>query len=257
MSKRHLRDYGDEARATVRPLYAENHRRQTVAFVRSKKEQYLGLDHARMSVWEAMALLDELVDDSDPDTELSQTEHLLQTAEALRRGGHPKWLVLAGLLHDLGKVLCSFGEPQWAVVGDTFPVGCRFSDRIVHFELFSENPDLEEPGYQTRLGIYEEGCGLDAVEMSWGHDEYLFRVLEGRLPEEALYLIRYHSFYAAHGAGAYAHLMNARDRERRSWLRIFSGYDLYSKTDAPPDVPTLRRRYEDLVEEFLPGQLRW
>ena len=37
------------------------------------------------------------------------------------------WFVLVGLIHDLGKVLCLFGEPQWAVVGDTFPVGCAFS----------------------------------------------------------------------------------------------------------------------------------
>lgn len=36
---------------------------------------------------------------------------------------------------DLGKVLLhpSFGElPQWAVVGDTFPVGCAFDKSIVH-----------------------------------------------------------------------------------------------------------------------------
>ena len=30
---------------------------------------------------------------------------------------------------------------QWAVVGDTFPLGCRFSDTIVYPELFAENPD--------------------------------------------------------------------------------------------------------------------
>jgi hypothetical protein len=39
---------------------------------------------------------------------------------------------LTGLIHDLGKILAhpEFGsEPQWAVVGDTFPVGCAFSDK--------------------------------------------------------------------------------------------------------------------------------
>lgn len=37
--------------------------------------------------------------------------------------------------------------------------------------------------------------------MSWGHDEYLYRVLRNHgttLPDEALYMIRYHSFYPWH-----------------------------------------------------------
>ena len=39
------------------------------------------------------------------------------------------WFHLTGFIHDLGKLLLlpQFGAlPQWAVVGDTFPVGCRF-----------------------------------------------------------------------------------------------------------------------------------
>jgi len=145
-----------------------------------------------MSVFEALAFLDTLVDDSDPDIELSQLQHLLQTSEAIREDGHEEWFVLTGLLHDLGKVLCLFDEPQWAVVGDTFPVGCAFSDKIVYHEYFSANPDTAEPRYQGRHGVYEEGCGLRNVDLSWGHDEYLYQVLESRLPEPALYMIRYH-----------------------------------------------------------------
>jgi inositol oxygenase len=41
----------------------------------------------------------------------------LQTAETIREDGHPDWFVLTGFIHDMGKVLCLFGEPQWAVVG--------------------------------------------------------------------------------------------------------------------------------------------
>ena len=43
--------------------------------------------------------------ESDPDTELSQIEHLLQSAEAIRRDGKPRWMQLTGLIHDLGKLL--------------------------------------------------------------------------------------------------------------------------------------------------------
>jgi len=38
-------------------------------------------------------------------------ENLLQTSEAIRAYGHPDWFVLAGFLHDPGKVLCLFREP--------------------------------------------------------------------------------------------------------------------------------------------------
>ena len=58
----------------------------------------------------------------------------------------------------------------------------------------TENPDLKDERYNTRLGIYEENCGLENVIMSWGHDEYMYRVLKGNtcyLPDEALYMIRY------------------------------------------------------------------
>jgi len=58
-----------------------------------------------MSVWEAMEFLNTLVDDSDPDTDLTQIEHLIQTAEAIRNDGHPRCFVLTGLIHDLGKIL--------------------------------------------------------------------------------------------------------------------------------------------------------
>ena len=93
-----------------------------------------------MGIWEAMEFLNTLVDDSDPDTDLTQIEHLMQTAEAIRADGHPRWFILTGLIHDLGKILCLFGEPQWAVVGDTFPVGCRYSDKIVFPEFFARQP---------------------------------------------------------------------------------------------------------------------
>ncbi len=252
-----FRDFAAERQPGVRELYAENHAGQTVDFVTGRREAYLPLRHGRMSVWQAMASLAELVDESDPDTELTQLDHALQTAEALRRDGAPRWLVLTGFIHDLGKVLTLFGEPQWAVVGDTFPVGCAFSDRIVFPELFAANPDRRVPGYSTRLGIYEAGCGLDRVLLSWGHDEYLYHVVRDFLPDPALAIIRYHSFYAWHQAGEYRFLMDASDHTRLEWVQRFNPYDLYSKADAPPDFDALRPYYEDLVADLLPPQLDW
>jgi inositol oxygenase len=251
------RNYDDPARATVRDFYRLNHRHQTYDFVRQKKQAFLRLDHREMTVLEAMDFLNTLVDDSDPDTSLSQSEHLLQTAEAVRGGGHEDWFVLVGLIHDLGKILCLFGEPQWAVVGDTFPVGCAFSGRIVYPEFFADNPDASDPMLQSACGVYQEGCGLRNVHLSWGHDEYLYHVVKDRLPEPALYAIRYHSFYAWHREGEYAHLLDDHDRRMLRWVRAFNPYDLYSKTPHRPDWDALRPYYVGLIDKYLPGKLRW
>jgi inositol oxygenase len=252
-----FRDYRANVRPGVREFYRLNHMHQTLAFVLDKKKQYLDKNQLTMGIWEAIEFLNTLVDDSDPDTDLSQIEHLMQTAEAIRRQGHPRWFILTGLIHDLGKVLCLFGEPQWAVVGDTFPVGCRYSEKIVFPEFFELSADYRVPEYQTPCGIYSEHCGLDNVHLSWGHDEYLYHVVRDHLPDEALAMIRYHSFYAAHREGEYQHLMNERDRALFAWVRAFNPFDLYSKGEDRPDVAALTPYYQDLIAEYFPPQLAW
>ena len=252
-----FRNYEANARPSVREFYRLNHHHQTYDFVQSKRKDFLSLSRRQMGIWEAMEYLNTLVDDSDPDTDLSQLEHLLQTAEQIRKDGHPRWFILTGMIHDLGKILCLWGEPQWAVVGDTFPVGCAWQKSIVFHEFFGDNPDRNVPEYQPSTGVYSEGCGLDNVTMSWGHDEYLYNVVKDYLPTEALYMIRYHSFYPAHREGDYQHLMSERDKAMFDWVRKFNPYDLYTKSHEKPDVAKLRPFYEDLIHEFFPDKLRW
>lgn len=252
-----FRNYEEGTRDGVREFYRQNHHHQTLEFVRTVRAKYLPLRQRKMGIWEAMRRLSEIVDDSDPDTEVPQIEHAIQSAEGIRKDGHPDWFVVTGLIHDLGKVLCLFGEPQWAVVGDTFPVGCAFSDKIVLSEFFSENRDFQVPEYQTPCGIYEAFGGLDQVIMSWGHDEYLYHVVRDYLPTEALYMIRYHSFYAGHRERAYGHLMDDLDREMFRWVRKFNRFDLYTKTDERPDLDRLLPHYEKLVAQFFPEELQW
>jgi inositol oxygenase len=256
-SQEEFRNYRADANPTVENFYRENHAKQTLDFVLFKKAEYTPLKKGRMSVWSAMEYLNTLVDDSDPDTDLSQIEHLMQTSEAIRADGHPRWFVLTGLMHDLGKVLCLYGEPQWAVVGDTFPVGCAYSDKVVYPEFFDANPDKANPELQTKLGIYEPGCGLDKVHLSWGHDEYLYHVTKKYLPEPAQYMIRYHSFYPGHREGAYQELLTAHDREMFDWVRKFNPYDLYSKGHTKPDIAKLKPYYEGLINEYFPEEIDW
>jgi inositol oxygenase len=255
--KEQFRNYEADARPTVREFYRQNHKHQTYEFAKAKRKEFLARGRRKMGIWEAAEYLNTLVDDSDPDTDLSQLQHLLQTAEDIRRDGHPRWFIMAGFIHDLGKILCLWGEPQWAVVGDTFPTGCRYSEKIVFPQFFADNPDSREPRYQTPLGIYEEGCGLDQVQLAWGHDEYIYHVAKDYLPEPALYMLRYHSFYPWHREGEYAYLTTAHDCDMLEWVQAFNPYDLYTKSHEKPDVENLRPFYEDLIAEFFPAKVNW
>ena len=75
------------------------------------REHYQKLDKAEMGIWECCELLNEVVDDSDPDLDEPQIQHLLQSAEAIRKDyPNEDWLHLTALIHgtcswNLG---CSF-----------------------------------------------------------------------------------------------------------------------------------------------------
>ena len=105
------------------------------------------------------------------------------------------------------------------------------------------------------------------------------------LPEQAFWITRYHSFYAWYvpavaphdprcaGTKA-AHIVTcATNKTRRSssgsrssskhcgWHALLviacSKFDLYSKSDAVPDVKKLRPYYQSLIDKFLPGTLEF
>jgi len=260
-----FRNYSDsQFQDRVRQLYYENHTKQTLSFVISQKTEIGKLQKKKMTVMDAAWLLNEIVDNSDPDTDLPQIIHLLQTAEAIRQeypGEEYDWFHLTGFIHDLGKVLSHpnlFDEPQWAVVGDTFPVGCQYSDKVVFREFFGENPDSTNPRYSTKCGVYTEGIGLDSVHMSWGHDEYMYMVCkynECKLPPQALAIIRYHSFYPWHQHGEYGHLTNEQDRENLKWIKEFQKFDLYSKLPEKPNPDVLLPYYEGLINKYFPKKV--
>ncbi len=270
-SKEEFRVYDAQAQPGVAEFYRLNHENQTVDYVLGKEREYFSLNKGKKTIWEAAEFLNTLVDDSDPDTDLTQIEHLLQTSEAMRRDNQPRWMIVTGFLHDLGKCLCLYGEPQWGVVGDTFPVGCAWSEEIVYPEYFYPapadpatgvptrpgNPDRNVPEYQTKYGIYEPNCGLENVHMSFGHDGYIAEVMKRYLRTEALYMLRFHSFYPWHRHGAYDHLANSQDRAMLPWVLKFNQYDLYSKGHTKPDVKALKPWYDDLFAEFLPERVAW
>jgi len=265
-----FRNYEDSLRHDiVQKTYTTMHTKQTVEFNRQQREKWLKLDKGEFTVMEMIEVLDCLVDDSDPDNDLPNSIHDFQTAERIReQWPDHDWFHLVGLLHDIGKVLACrevAGEDtleQWAVVGDTFVVGCAPSDDIVFgLKSFEENPDIKHPVFSTKNGIYEPNCGISNLMFSWGHDEYMYWVLKKNgctIPEHGLQMIRLHSCYPWHEKRAYTHFEAPEDKETLKWVKEFNKFDLYSKGDALPDVESLKPYYQGLLEKYnIGGKLCW
>lgn len=260
----------DEKKAETDPImkrvfqtYKDMHTCQTVEFNNTVRAKWLKFDQGEMTIMEALDLLNRFLDNSDPDIDLPNIVHAYQTAEKIREV-HPNedWLQLTGLIHDLGKVMGIWGEPQWAVAGDTYVVGCEPAPSVVFRNTtFNDNPDIKNEKYNTKYGIYKPNCGLNNVMMSWGHDEYLYQVLKKHdkngLPEEALSIIRYHSFYPWHKGGDYWHLANENDKKMHQWICEFNKFDLYSKSNQVPNIESLEPYYQGLIDKYLPGKIKF
>ncbi|URE14326.1 F-box protein [Musa troglodytarum] len=107
-----------------------------------------------MSIWECIELLNEFVDESDPDLDEPQIEHLLQTAEAIRKD-YPEedWLHLTGLIH-----------------GDTFPVGCAFDECNVHHKVAKGNKTSLPLAALHKHGAYQYLMNEEDKEnLKWLH----------------------------------------------------------------------------------------
>src|SRR5260221_2073481 len=101
-----FRDYSETTPPRVREVYRQNHAYQTRDFVLNKKKQFLARNRSQMGIWEAMEFLNTLADESDPDTELTQIDHLLQTSQAIQPNAKPDWFVLNRLIPESRTIIC-------------------------------------------------------------------------------------------------------------------------------------------------------
>ena len=147
--------FQNELQMMVYNTYKNMHENQTVQFVKEKIAKWTKFNHCELGIMEAMDKLSEFVDEADTDITLPNEVHGYQTAEAIRLA-HPdnEWFQLVGLIHDLGKIMAIYGEPQYCVVGDTYPVGCAPEPSIVHKETFEGCPDMKD----KRLVLTAEVC---------------------------------------------------------------------------------------------------
>jgi inositol oxygenase len=179
--------------------------------------------------------------------------HAFHTANKLKADNHPEWMVVVGLIHDIGKIIYLKGcdkdgttqKEQWSIVGDTFATGVKIPDSMVYNEFNHVNPDQSN-------NTYKENCGLDKMTMSFGHDEYLYQMLmfsknKHKLPEIALYIIRYHSLSVHHQHRAYKKYESDLDRKYLKYLQLFQKYDM--KSNDTPYIDYVY--YKKLIKKYF------
>ena len=235
-------------------------------------------------------MLDKITDLSDPDTSLPNSIHALQTAEAIRKSqsnncdtnsnsnNDKDWMPLVGLIHDMGKILYVNGsdvdgtskKTQWALVGDTFITGCPLPKNIVlsQYNQFNvdniDSKDSKDNNENSNNNKYISGCGLKNCSVSFGHDEYMYRLLIAnthKMPKEAEYIVRYHSLYAWHSGDEYNYLEDEEDKKMKKIVKEFNNFDLYTKDDTLPIKwnNELIKYYSKLVKKYISPmlQIKW
>jgi predicted HD phosphohydrolase len=214
-----------EYRAGAREIEAR-HARQTVAAVEELRRRYEAPVFGDVRVWDLIEMLASCIDASDQRLfGVSQQVHVLQVLEGMERDGlDDPDLVLAALVHDLGKVLLLTDEDQANVVGFNQPIGA-----------------------------YEPGVGLEHCVLQWNHDEFAYSRLREHVPEHVAWLVRYHSIDPV----SCEPLMDDGDRERaRRYLRVFMQYD--HGTKSPYHLPARRiDDYREIVEDAFPKPIRF
>ena len=294
-----FRNYQDK-NIKVENTYKKMLENQNIKYVKNMKNIYFKNIKKKYNIWYLIKKMDDIIDESDPDSELPQIFHAYQTAESIKKryfynnkiknninikylfsnyewNNLPdkyknnfdntitnfyknitdwEWLPFIGFIHDLGKIMLldEFGSlPQWSVVGDTFPVGTLLSSNFVFYDkkYYLDNNDLN-------TNIYKNYIGFNNVIFSWGHDEYLAKLLEENktnLPKEAIYIIRYHSFYSWHtprnGDRGYTKLANDFDWYMLPLLKLFQKSDLYSKNNNISNISNIKKKYTPLIKKYL------
>ncbi|MGH8712809.1 MAG: inositol oxygenase family protein [Casimicrobiaceae bacterium] len=189
----------------------QRHRRQTAESVTALRHKYKAPVFGRIAVWTLVERLAQCVDPTDLRLcATSQQIHVMQIIAGMEADGVAnEEMIVAALVHDLGKVL---------LLTDEAP------ENIVCFN---------EP-----IGIHEPGVGLDNCLLQWNHDEFAYSRLKNYLPDGIAWLVRYHSI-VRHSCDVY---MDARDRDYASrYLNVFERYD--HGTKSPYFLP--QRRIDD------------
>ena len=200
------------------------HRQQTPDTVAALRRKYDAPLFGNIAVWSLVEKLAQCVDPTDMRLYgVSQQMHVLQILAGMESEGvASEEMIVAALVHDLGKVLLLAGEAP---------------ENVVCFN---------EP-----IGTFEPGIGLDHCLLQWNHDEFAYSRLKDYLPDGIAWLVRYHSI----ARPACDACMDARDRDyAQRYLNVFERYD--HGTKSPFFLPPKRiDDYRQVLDAWLPATI--
>ncbi|WP_137136462.1 inositol oxygenase family protein [Rhizobium sp. FKY42] len=187
--------YEDRAKT----LY-QGHFRQSPEIASELRRKYERPIFGRVKIIDVLRRLGECVDPTDTELYLvNQLIHTLQVACGMEEDGiEDETMILAALVHDLGKVT----------------------------ELAGEKPEYVN-GPNEPIGLNVPGCGLDNVLTTWNHDEFAWQRVREYVPDHVAWLVRYHSLRF----GMCHQFMDERDWSYHDkYLGVFRKYDLGTKS---------------------------
>lgn len=99
-----------------------------IHFLLEKMKKWLKFNTFRMTIMDTLEMLNQLVDESDPDVDIPNMVHAFQTAERIRQV-YPDddWFHLTGLIHDMGKVSI---QQQGFISKSQLPVREKYESRV-------------------------------------------------------------------------------------------------------------------------------
>ena len=199
---------------------SRRHQEQTLETVAALNKKYEKPIFGKVSVWSLVERLGQCIDPSDRRLfATNQQVHVLQILEGMEQDGvSDPDLILAALIHDLGKTLLLTDEAPENIVGFNSPVYC------------------------------ENGIGLDNCIFQWNHDELGYLRLKDYIPDHLAWLVRYHSIKIEECIP----FMNERDRNYTNhYLQVFSKYD--HDTKSIYNLPKKKLKdYQSLIEKAFP-----
>ena len=196
------------------------HRSQTLDDVKKLNDKYQNPVFGEVRISDLIQRLNQVVDPTDKELDkVTQWGHCIQVISMMEKEGvKSEEFLVAGFVHDIGKVLLLAKENPENVVCDNFPIG-----------------------------QYSEKIGLDNVVFQWNHDEFGYMKLKNHLPDHMAKLIRYHSI----NPSVYKLLSDKDKWLQNNYLIPFRKYDKMSKSTTK--LPVIDEdRYLKLLDKWFP-----
>ena len=213
--------FKNEFQKNSRSIYY-SHFNQTIEDINFLMEKYSEPVFGKMYVFD---LLKELANCIDPTDSVlccvSQLVHTMQVVEAMEQDNvKDEDMLIAGLIHDLGKLLLLTNEKP---------------ENIVCINTLVKKPA-------------DRGIGLDNCIFQWNHDEFVYDRFKDHVSYEVAWIVRYHSIKVKPNRI----YMNNKDKKlAQKYLIPFKKYDINSKSIYNLPKKNLND-YKDLVYKYFP-----